>query len=186
MDRISALVDGELEQREAASLIPDLKQRDELRAAWSTYHLIGEAMRGQACVDCGVAEAIKRKLAAEPTVLAPKPGNAGVVKRWALPSMAAAAAVAAVTWMGVQAPGPGSDVQPASFVDARPHTIVNTLHTLADLGPAPATATGAPAIQLTNEAYQPYLMAHQPFSPSVAIQGLAPYMRSVSDGAAER
>lgn len=185
MERISALMDGELEQREAVGLIPVLKQRDDIREAWATYHLIGEAMRGQTCKDCGVAQTVISKLAAEPTVLAPR-ASSSMIRRWALPSMAAAAAIVTVTWMGLQTPMPGTDVQPASFTEARAPGVVNTLHTLNELVPPTNTNATVPAIQLTTQEYQPYLMAHQPFSPSVAIQGLAPYMRTVSAGAAER
>ena len=187
MERISALMDGELEQREAAGVLPTLKQRDDMREAWATYHLIGEAMRGQACCDCGIAKHVASKLAAEPTVLAPKPSLAGAGRRWVLPSMAAAAAVATVTWMGMQPTMQGNGVQPASFTaDARGGTTMNTLYTLSELVPPTNTNLAAPAIQLTTQEYQPYLMAHQPFSPSVAIQGLAPYVRTVSAGASER
>jgi len=185
MERISALMDGELEQREAVGLIPVLKQRDDIREAWATYHLIGEAMRGQTCKDCGVAGAVKSQLVAEPTVLAPRMSSGSLARRWALPSMAAAAAVATVTWMGLQPPVPTGDLQPVSFAEGRPG-VMNTIHTFTELVPTTNTSTAAPAIQLTTSEYQPYLMAHQPFSPSMAIQGLAPYMRTVSAGAAER
>ena len=49
MEQISALMDGELEHDEAAGLVPVLKQRVDLREAWSSYHLIGEALRGERC-----------------------------------------------------------------------------------------------------------------------------------------
>jgi len=186
MERISALMDGELEPTGASGVVPDLKQRDELREAWATYHLIGDAMRGQACGECEVARAVTARLAAEPTVLAPRASTRSGPIRWALPSLAAAAAVATVTWMGMQAPMSGNDIQPASFADANPATVVNTLHTLTEMVPTSGANGSSPAIQLTNEEYQPYLMAHQPFSPSVAIQGPAPYVRTVGAGAAER
>lgn len=186
MERISALMDGELEQREATGLIPSLKQQGEMRESWAVYHLIGEAMRGEACKDCGVAQAVASRLGAEPTILAPRASAGSVARRWALPSMAAAAAVATVTWMGLQAPVPGTDLQPVRFSDVRSPAAVNTLHTLTELVPTTSTNLPAQAIQLTTQEYQPYLMAHQPFSPSVSIQGLAPYMRSVSAGAPER
>lgn len=186
MERISALMDGELEHRDVAGVVPDLKQHVEMREAWATYHLIGEAMRGQSCGACSVAGAVNAKLAAEPTVLAPRGNSSSVTRRWALPSLAAAAAVATVTWMGLQAPMPGNDVLPASLTDASLATAVNTIHTVTELVPTSSVSANSPAIQLTTQEYQPYLMAHQPFSPSVAIQGLAPYVRTVSAGAAER
>ncbi|MGH8636409.1 MAG: RseA family anti-sigma factor, partial [Burkholderiales bacterium] len=38
MDKISALMDGELARDEAARLVADVRQRDGLREAWATYH----------------------------------------------------------------------------------------------------------------------------------------------------
>ena len=193
MERISALMDGELDRQQAATVVPDLRQRDELREAWATYHLIGEAMRRQSCPDSRVATSVARQLAIEPTVLAPRASNSNFGRRWALPSLAAAAAVATVTWMatGIQGPAsvPNSGFQPAVVMPGSPPSVIsNAVATFTEI--VPNTPAGPqsppPSIQLTDEGYQAYLMAHQPFSPSMAIQGLAPYMRTVGAGAAER
>lgn len=193
MERISALMDGELDRQQANTVLPDLRQRDDLREAWATYHLIGEAMRKQPCPDSLVAAKVAQQLATEPTVLAPRASRAGIGRRWAWPSLAAAAAVASVTWMatGIQGPAslPSGGFQPAVVLPGSPPTVIsNAVATFTEIVPAtPATAHSAPpSIQLTGEGYQAYLMAHQPFSPSMAIQGLAPYMRTVGAGAAER
>lgn len=60
MDKISALMDGELAHEDAARLVTDIRQRNALREAWATYHLIGEALRGEPCPDCGVAQSVSR------------------------------------------------------------------------------------------------------------------------------
>lgn len=195
MERISALMDGELDRQQASAVLPDVRQREEMREAWATYHLIGEAMRGQSCPDSRIAAAVARQLAAEPTVLAPRPStaNSGFGRRWAWPSVAAAAAVATVTWMasGIQGPGPASvpgGIQPASTaLGTQPIAVSPAVANFTEILPTtPAGTQSTPtSIQLTADTYQPYLMAHQPFSPSVSIHGLAPYMRTVG-GAAER
>lgn len=193
MERISALMDGELDRQQASTVLPDLRQRDDLREAWATYHLIGEAMRGQSCADSRVAASVARQLAAEPTVIAPRASKSNFGRRWAWPSVAAAAAVATVTWMatGIQggAPVPSGGFQPAAVVLSSPPTVVsNAVATFTEIVPTTPTGpqTPPPSIQLTTEAYHPYLMAHQPFSPSMAIQGLAPYVRTVGAGTVER
>jgi sigma-E factor negative regulatory protein RseA len=197
MERISALMDGELDRQQASAVFPDMRQHDEMREAWATYHLIGEAMRGQPCPDSRVAGLVARRLATEPTVLAPRASKASLRRKWAWPSIAAAAAVASVTWMasGIQGPGtvPGGSFQQAGVQSAPTFVspsipISNAVATFTEIVPsAPAGAQSAPPpIQLTAEGYQAYLMAHQPFSPSMSIQGLAPYMRTVGAGAAER
>ncbi len=202
MERVSALMDGELEQDEATRLIPALRQRDELRDAWSTYHLIGDALRGQPCMDCTVARSVSAQLAAEPTVLAPRAQRAARgrdVKRWALPSLAAAAAVATVTWMSLETQQAGNAPQfvvPANHIMSTGHFILphvpaapdGTAHDPISLGSSiPASQSQpAPQIQFSARELQPYLMAHQEFSPSTAIQGLAPYVRTVVSNALER
>lgn len=202
MERVSALMDGELEQGEATRLIPALRQRDELRQAWSTYHLIGDALRGQPCSDCTVAGSVSAQLAAEPTVLAPQPSrmaHRNDVKRWALPSLAAAAAVATVTWMGLETQQAGIAPQfvvPANHLISTGHFVMPNLPAgssasvpeSVQLGSAiPASLPQpAPQIQFSARELQPYLMAHQEFSPSTAIQGLAPYVRTVVSNVIER
>lgn len=190
MENISALMDGELEHDEAGRVIPALNKRSDLREAWATYHLIGDALRGQACTDCGVAQSVTSKLAGEPTVLAPRQVSSSFGKRWALPSMAAAAAVAAVTWMGlttqtsqglqefgvsvrpVHGPAMGPEIFPRS-ADYLLHPVTSVHGTNQQV---------PPPIQLSWQEFQAYLMAHQEFYPSISMQGLAPLVRSVSTG----
>ena len=43
-DRISALMDGELDEREAAEVINALGSDAQARDAWRAYHLIGDAL----------------------------------------------------------------------------------------------------------------------------------------------
>ena len=79
-DRISALMDGELDEREAAETIGALTNDAQARDAWRTYHLIGDALRSRA-------------------VVAPRPAANAPLWRVALPAMAIAAAVALVSWV---------------------------------------------------------------------------------------
>jgi sigma-E factor negative regulatory protein RseA len=137
-DRISALMDGELDQREAAEAIAALKSDPQGRDAWRTYHLIGDALReGRSIV------APRRPAANSPTW------------RIALPAMAVAAAVAFVSWV--------------AFVPSQ-----------ADKPATPPVAQ-APTIVPPPQAANDYLLAHQGFSPRVALQGMTAYVRTVSD-----
>ncbi len=47
MDKISALMDGELDEHEAREQLARLKQDEDLARCWQTFHLIGDAMRGE-------------------------------------------------------------------------------------------------------------------------------------------
>jgi len=100
MERISAFMDGELEDHEAAAQVRRLKEDLDLRVAWDTYHLIGDAMRGEAGYASGLAVKVKARLASEPTVVAPKARMPERnVRRLALSAAAAVAGVALVAWL---------------------------------------------------------------------------------------
>ena len=178
--KISALTDGELERHEAAALLDALRAEGELRDAWRTYHLIGDAMHDTRMLSPGFAGRVAARLAAEPTVLAPRLAPAER-PRWQLLSAAASiAAVAMVTsvWFVLQ---DGAD--PASRMAQS-----NKAAPLAAAAPAaaPLTAqatarTSAPAALVPPpDSANDYLYAHQGYSPRNSLQGAAPYVRMVS------
>ena len=166
-DRISALMDGELDERAAAQLIDTLGRSGDALAAWRTYHLIGDAMRDSRLLSEGFTSKLSEKIAAEPTALAPARLPAEPRSWFALSVAASLAAVALVGWL--------------EFVPQQ------------SAEPVPVAATKAPAIaQIQKPAIVPlpsatndYLLAHQGFSPRNSLQGMAPYVRTVSDSARE-
>lgn len=164
MDRISALMDGELDSREADHDIARLKMDPELRSRWDEFHLIGDALRGESILSPGVNENFLRRLSEEPTVLAPRRSRPSV-RRAAAYAMSAAAslsAVALVAWVAL-APAPQENIA---------------------LQPPPVAPRTEPARELASVPSEgrmnEYLLAHESFSPSTALQGLAPYIRSVA------
>lgn len=96
-DQMSALMDNEMDVGDAEHLITALKGDGELAECWSTYHLIGDAMRGESPLRPGFSHRLMQQIEAEPTILAPK-----TRKRTHKPSfwMSAAASVAAVMFVG--------------------------------------------------------------------------------------
>ena len=159
-DRISVLMDGELDDKSAAAAIQSLASEREVRDAWRTYHMIGDLMRGSAPLSEGFAARIAWKLAEQPTVLAPgriKPEP----RRWFTVS-AAAASLAAVALVGWLAFAPQPQVVPVAQVKPE-----------------------APAMVPLPSAANDYLLAHQGFSPRVSLQGMAPYVRTVSEQTVE-
>lgn len=149
-DRISALMDGELDERDAGDTIDTLGREREALEAWRTYHLISDAMQ------------MSHRLAAEPGLAAVR-RVARPPLRFALPLAASVAAVALVGWMAF-APQPQTTPAPAPVV----------------------AAAKPPVIVPLSSAANDYLLAHQAFSPRVAFQGMAPYVRTVSDQGEER
>lgn len=158
--RISALMDGELDEQSAREAIVTTARESAAAEIWSTYHLIGDAMRGTRLMSDKFSARLAERLAAEPTVLAPRRVEPAS-RAWF--AMSAAASVAAVALVGWVAFAPQQESTPA----APP---------LAQIKPAPE-AVAIPMPVTAND----YLLAHQAFSPRVSFQGMAPYVRSVAD-----
>lgn len=95
-EEISALMDDELDADGRQHLLKGLVAGDELTAAWSTYHLIGDAMRGERLLGADFHAKLMQQLDAEPTVLAPVHKKPHTPAFW----MTAAASVAAVMFVG--------------------------------------------------------------------------------------
>lgn len=160
-DKISVLMDGELDDRSAGELIGALRREGEAAEAWRTYHLIGDAMRDTRLLSDGFQANLAQRLAAEPTLLAPARPVAEP-RRWLPMAAAAGAAFALVGWM-------------AFAPEQRPAPVPAPV---AKLQPAPQDK---PAIVPIPTAANDYLLAHQGFSPRGALQGMASYVRTVAD-----
>ena len=163
-DRISQLMDGELDERSAADAIKACGQDAEALQTWRTYHLISDAMRDSRVLSAGFSMRLAERLEAEPTVLAPQRKRAESRTWFAASAAASFAAVALVGWLAF-APQPASGPQMAQQAPAA----------TAELAQAQPVLVPPPSA--TND----YLLAHQGFSPRVSFQGMAPYVRSVSD-----
>src|SRR5512134_3468259 len=100
-ERLSSLLDGELDEQEAAQVLDALCRDAELQRQWSDLQLVGDAMRSTEVAAChvgGFCARVRRALADEPTVLAPRPRP---MRRYAVPGIAVAASVAAIAFVAV-------------------------------------------------------------------------------------
>lgn len=97
-ERLSALMDAELDAAQEQELIRSWDQEDTARC-WNEYHLIGDVLREQEIRHVCLTQRISEALKAEPVVLAPKPWRraAPVPTRW-LAVAATVAAVSLTTW----------------------------------------------------------------------------------------
>ncbi len=154
-EKISVLMDGELQDAEMDRSLGRLSDAD-LRRAWDTYHLIGDVLRGH--VSPGLAAGVSQRLVAEPTVLAPVQRPVRATQR-ALSAAAGIAGVAMVAWLALPALQP----QPQQLA--------------VEVPPAVPAASAPPAVAGADG----YLLAHQRFSHTSAMQGVAPYARTVAD-----
>ena len=69
--RISALVDGELEQEEVMAALASTQEHQGLQQDWMLYHLIGDSLRQTSPLSPDFNARFAEQLAKEPTVLAP-------------------------------------------------------------------------------------------------------------------
>ena len=168
-ETLSAWMDSELGDQQAGPLLSQIKLDPELRRNWDRYHLIGDALRGVHGPD--LCARIRAQLDAEPTVLAPRRRGRAEKLRWAALSLAASVAAAAfVGWVALSGTQPGS-VQVAAVS--------------APSGVAQVAAVSAPEVAQVampaGDVINDYLLAHQRYSPSNAMEGVAPYVLTVAD-----
>ncbi|MFH1602817.1 MAG: sigma-E factor negative regulatory protein [Pseudomonadota bacterium] len=155
---LSAWMDGEVSAPQARQLLPQVERNAELRSDWDCYHLIGDVLRGTQGPD--LCAKICARLDAEPTVLAPRRRRREEkLIGYALSLAASIAAVVFVGWMAL----PGTEQAPQ-------------VAAVAALAPEPKQIAVA-----AGEGANDYLLAHQRYSPSSAMQGVAPYVRTVAD-----
>jgi sigma-E factor negative regulatory protein RseA len=156
-EKLSAWIDGELASEDARHIPLQLRHSADLRGNWDCYHLIGDAMRGVHGPD--LCAKICARLDAEPTVLAPHRRSAAEWLHWR-PLQVAASVAALIFVGGVWTALPGMQ-QDAPQVTAK----------------ADVRQVAVPA----GEGAKDYLLAHQRYSPSNAMQGVAPYVRTVAE-----
>ncbi len=185
--QISALVDGELTDQQMDMALASLRQA-ESGADWEVYHQIGDVLRSDdmaVSLSPGFAARMAARLDAEPTIVAPavpanraderivQPVAGRQTQRWAMPSMVAAAAVAAVAFI----------TTPQLMVALKSEPVIG--EAAVSIAAATATEQGAivaasvpEGVVLRDPRIDDYLLAHQRFSPSV--YSTAQYARSAT------
>jgi sigma-E factor negative regulatory protein RseA len=164
-EKISRLMDGELDDAELPAVLAAIKDPTHAQA-WACYHAIGEALRGEtpgAAWACGIPRALAVRLASEPTVLAPRRRVAERASSWAFATAATLAAVGVVGWTAY------------SMIDETPAALARA---------GQAGQVGRAQVRAVANLPADYLVAHQEYSPSVALQ-VGPYMRAVAVQAGE-
>ncbi len=169
-EKLSALIDGELQSSDCQAHLGRLRTDTELRRAWDAYHLIGDALRGHIGAD--LTGRVVARLQEEPTVLAPQ-RKMTAAGRLAWYATSAAASVAAVILVALTA---------SSGWRAEPQFAAGTGTGVS--GPVIPVAADQPEIdakpRLIGAEVENYLLAHQPYSHTSAMQGIVPYARTVA------
>jgi sigma-E factor negative regulatory protein RseA len=137
-EKLSAMMDSELSDRDLDALIASMNEDDDAAECWHHYHLISDALSGQPAVSGDFMARFAERFDAEPVVLAPgamRARPAAVKRHWVALSMAASVALVSATAWYVS--------QPAVNPQAAPYVAVNE-----------------PAQQADSD-INPYLVAHQ-------------------------
>jgi sigma-E factor negative regulatory protein RseA len=188
-EQISALVDGELDGPQADALLA-LLARSKDRTDWEIYHQIGDALRSDEATPAlspDFSERLFARLDAEPVILAPIPQQTIVatparvtstssssknrLKRFAVPGMAAAAAVATVAFLTTPQLMVASRTTTPAVLAAVPSALTKAGLESAPVAVPVATvatlATEPEEVMLRDPRIDDYLFAHQRFSSSV-------------------
>jgi len=183
-ERLSAFVDGELFYEGHLNLDKFLSALDgDDHAAWSSYHLIGDALRSD---DLAISPArssaflsgFAARLESEPHVLAPAAAPVARrllgLRRRVVPAFAVAAAAATLTWIVVPqlqgVPG-GPGAQVASL---QPHG--DAVQRVAMV----SVPSSQDANIIRDASLDQYLEAHQQFAQQPVMAGSMPVIRAAS------
>lgn len=186
MERVSALMDGEVDKAEAGQVLSAIRERHDLLRVWNDYHLIGDAMRKEACCPSDFLTSFSARLAQEPTVLAPRRTFSQVARKLVAPTFAAAAAVAMVTWVTletqVRATDPESGGLPGLVVVPTPplNPIAGTNELIQPVGLSSSSQSPPPPIQLSDRVLDAYVNAHKELAPVAIMPGVTASVRLVS------
>jgi len=173
-ERISALIDGHNDASGAMSdAVASVARSEDALRTWSTYALIGDALRREQTLDVDLSASIMARLEHEPTVLAPVaavPVRTEAPMGWqrVLPIAASVMGVAAVGWVALQMNSKES--VPMLAASAPQAAIVQ-----------PVAANDVTTERLSRDtALRAYVMAHQGTAGG-ALPGVVPYVRTVAE-----
>lgn len=166
-ERVSALLDGALDDDASSRVFESIKRDAGLRQDWERYCLIGDVLRDESPLSADFAGKVMASLEGEATVLAPvrRERTAWVGKL--MPIAASVMGVAAVGWVALALNGPGPEMQRLASAKA---AVVATA--------APAERVARVPVEASE---REYLFAHQAMAPAAGMPGVAHYVRTVSD-----
>jgi len=207
-ERLSALVDGELEANVVAQACMAWRDDAEQRSTWHAYQLIGDVLRSddlasEAGRDIAFVSALRTRLASEPIVLAPRQEVPAPVD-----DVIPTARTRGWTWVGASAVAAGFVAVAGLLVLTRTPGVStpppgDTSGSIALATPAAVQPAPAAAVQATNAVTEPqalvangklirdarldrYLAAHKQFAGTSALGVPSGFLRSATADAAER
>lgn len=170
LERLSALMDGELNDHLAATLLDQTGSDARFRAAWERYHLIGQALRGEAISPAvrPIAESVAQTLRSEPIQIRRRTGHSGPYSR--LASFGGAALAAGAAFLAVFA-------VPNLFQGSDPQPVEPLAQQAANRAPAAGATERRWDLDRPEVASKLdlYLVNHQEAAPATGVKGMLPY-----------
>ncbi len=171
-EKLSSLLDGELEASELEQTVKRAAGELLMRETWGRYHLIRDVMRGQlsSLAAPGLVHAVSSQLQSEPSILVPRRRSRIRVKAtlW-VAGMAVAASVASVAIVGVRWFAPDQASAPALIAQS-----VESADYLRSSG----IRWQAVSTDVERDLNM-YLVQHNEFTPATGMNGVMSYMRFV-------
>ncbi|MFL6624182.1 MAG: sigma-E factor negative regulatory protein [Sulfurifustaceae bacterium] len=174
-EKISALIDAELDDLDERRTLNALTHDADLRATWERYHLIRTVMARELGVLAtpGLPDRVMARL----------DGDAGrrraQLRFWPLAGgFAVAASVAAIAILALQ-----TLQQPLNVASSAPVTVASNgaaMPIAATPAAAPSVPKDAAAAKDIEEPLYPYLVGHNEFMPTAGMGGMLPYVRVVA------
>lgn len=203
LERLSALVDGELDGDATARACVHWRESGEVRSSWHAYHVIGDVLRSDDLAsdparDAVFLEAFRARLKDEPVVLAPQPlehktepavahvanGARSRFWTWMAPSAVAAGFVAVVgVVMLTRAPGVAVDPRGGPSLAqvsaaAQPMTASALMDPMAQASEPQALIANGKLIR--DARLDRYLAAHKQFAGSSALGVPSGFLRNAT------
>ena len=174
VERVSILLDGEMDRDEAGAAIAALCSDAELRRHWHELPRAGDALRSEDVAALDAADVCSRVaacIAAEPTMLAPRAVHrASTARRYWMPGLAVAASAAAVAFVAVPLMRTPETVSVAkssapAVIEVAAQKSLPTIVNARGLSPS----------------FNPYLAAHRELTGNSVVPRATVYLRSVED-----
>jgi len=199
-ERLSALVDGELDPAGSRASCAAWAREEALRADWHAWHLIGDVLRSEDLAshprhDRDFCAKLQSRLRAEPVILAPAPADSAGRRvdrrsrpgRWTAAAAVAAGVVLVVGTFAIVRPGES----PPTELIARGDAPASTTASPVAISPAVEAAVQPVAIVADNKIIRDaqlerYLEAHKQFAGTSALGVPSAFLRSATVDSAAR
>lgn len=169
-DKLSALIDGDLDEFSVRRMVDQLNRDDDLRKDWDIYCLIGDVIRDEEVGSHDLVSRVMAGLEEEPTVLAPNSRNAATTRSSVWTSLLPVAA----SVMGVAAVGLIAATMYSG--DAGVQNLAGAQRVVVSQPVQPVSAQGGSG----ELAHREYLFVHQAMTGGGPMPGASQYVRTVS------